>query len=209
MANTSAKLLRINLSNRKVTTEPIPDQIRTDFIGGRGLGIKYLYDELPPGADPLGEQNKLLLVTGPLAGTNAQAVSRWMAITKSPLTGAYARSVAGADFGAWLKFAGYDLIIVEGKASKPVYIHLTADSCQIHDATEIWGKDTVITQKWLRQQHGKDTRTACIGQAGENLVRYAAIVSARRTAGRCGTCIVTLQIMMEWSAAMSLNLLSR
>jgi len=182
-----AKLLRVNLSNRKITTEPIPQQIRTDFIGGRGLGIKYLYDELPPGVDPLGVQNKLLLVSGPLAGTNAQAVARWMAITKSPLTGAYARSVAGADFGAWLKFAGYDLIIVEGRAAKPAYIHLTADSCQIHDAAEIWGKDTVITQKWLSQQHGKDTRTACIGQAGENLVRYAAIVSARRTAGRCGT----------------------
>lgn len=180
-------LLRVNLSTGEIKKEPIAEQVRMDFVGGRGLGVSYLYNELTPGADPLGEQNKLILVTGVLAGTNAQAVSRWMAITKSPLTGAFARSVAGADFGAWLKFAGYDLIIIEGKATKPVYISLTTDSCQIHDAAEIWGKDTVITQEWLRQHHGKDTRIACIGPAGEKLVRYAAIVTDRRTAARCGT----------------------
>ena len=84
------RLLRVNLSTGEVRKEPIAEQIRMDFIGGRGLGASYLYNELTPGADPLGEQNKLILVTGVLAGTNAQAVSRWMAITKSPLTGAFA-----------------------------------------------------------------------------------------------------------------------
>jgi len=158
-----------------------------DFIGGRGYGIRYLYQELAPGVEPLGEQNKLIMLNGPLAGNTAQAVSRWMSITKSPLTGAFARSVCGADFGAWLKFAGYEFIIIEGKAEKPVYVHLTRDGCQILDAGKIWGKDTREAQQWLVQQHGRDTRMACIGPAGERLVKYAAIVSDRRTAGRCGT----------------------
>jgi aldehyde:ferredoxin oxidoreductase len=161
--------------------------VASDFIGGRGYGIRYLYDELSPGVDPLGEQNKLIMLSGPLAGTSAIAVSRWMAVTKSPLTGGYARSVCGADFGAWLRFVDYDFLILEGKADKPVYIHLTEDGCQILDAGDIWGKDTKVTQTWLEEQHGKKTRTACIGPAGEKLVRYAAIVSDRRTAGRCGT----------------------
>ena len=187
MASNTGKLLRVNLSSGKVSTESVPESVAADYIGGRGYGVRYLYQELTPGTDPLGEENKLLMLNGPLAGTMAQAVSRWMVCTKSPLTGAFARSVCGADFGAWLKFAGYEIIIVEGKAEKPVYVHLAPDGCQILDAGEIWGKDTKETQAWLDKQHGKNTRTACIGPAGENLVKYAAIVSDRRTAGRCGT----------------------
>ncbi|MFC1992071.1 aldehyde ferredoxin oxidoreductase family protein, partial [Chloroflexota bacterium] len=131
--------------------------------------------------------NKLILLNGPLAGTSAQASSRWMACTRSPLTDAFARSVGGADFGAWLKFAGYEFIIIEGKAEKPVYLHLTREGAQIHDADEIWGQDTKVTQQWLEQRYGRNTRTVCIGPGGERLVKYAAIVSGRRTAGRCGT----------------------
>ncbi len=187
MAVNTGKILRINLSSGKTSQEIVPEQIATDFIGGRGYGIRYLWDELKPGVDPLSAENKLFLITGPLSGTPAQALSRWMAVTKSPLTGAFARSVCGADFGAWLKFAGYEMIILEGKADKPVYIHISEDGCRIEKATEIWGKDTKLTQEWLTAKHGKDTRTACIGPAGERLVRFAAIVSERRTAGRCGT----------------------
>jgi aldehyde:ferredoxin oxidoreductase len=187
MALNTGKILRVNLSSGKISTEVVPEKIAEDFVGGRGYGIRYLYDEITPGTDPLGEKNKLLILTGPLAGTTAQAVSRWMVCTRSPQTGAFARSVCGADFGAWLKFTGYEIIIVEGKADKPVYLHLTPESCQIMDARDIWGKDTRVTQEWLNNQHGKNTRTACIGPAGENLVKYAAVVSDRRTAGRCGT----------------------
>ncbi|MBW1801124.1 MAG: hypothetical protein JRJ85_10400, partial [Deltaproteobacteria bacterium] len=187
MALNTGKFLRINLTTGKASTEPVPESVATDFIGGRGYGIRYLYDELDPGVDPLGEQNKLLLLAGPLAGTSAIAVSRWMACTLSPLTGGYARSVCGADFGAWLRFIDYDFLIIEGKSDKPVYIHLTEDGCDIRDAGEIWGRETKETQSWLVEKHGKKTRTACIGPAGEKLVRYAAIVSDRRTAGRCGT----------------------
>ena len=187
MALNTGRLLRINLSSGKTATESVPEKIARDFVGGRGYGIKYLYDELAPNVDPLGEDNKLIILNGVLAGTSAQAVSRWMVCTKSPLTGAFARSVCGADFGAWLKFAGYDFIIIEGKAKKPVYIHMTKDSCQILDASELWGKDTKETQEWLKEHHGNNSRAACIGPAGEKLVKYAGIFSDRRTAGRCGT----------------------
>ncbi len=187
MTTNTGKFLRINLSNGETTTESVDEQVAIDFIGGRGYGIRYLYKELTPNTDPLGEHNKLILLNGPLAGTSALAVSRWMAITRSPLTGAFARAVGGADFGAWLKFAGYEFIIVEGKAEKPVYIHITNDSCRIHDASELWGKDTRETQKRLRQLYGKSTRAACIGPAGERLVKYTGIFSDRRSAGRCGT----------------------
>jgi aldehyde:ferredoxin oxidoreductase len=187
MAVITGRILRVNLSSGNISTEVVPEAIANDFIGGRGYGIRYLYEELAPGIDPLGEQNKLMIVTGPLAGSSALAVSRWMACTKSPLTGAFARSVCGADFGAWLKWTGYEMIIFEGKATRPVYLHLTNEGCRIEDAAEMWGKDTKETQEWLVQRLGKDTRSACIGPAGENLVKYAAIVSGRRTAGRCGT----------------------
>ncbi|MBN1161121.1 MAG: aldehyde ferredoxin oxidoreductase family protein [Dehalococcoidales bacterium] len=183
----TGKILRINLSTGKVSRESVPESTAAEFIGARGYGVKYLYDEIAPGTDPLGEKNKVIMLAGPLAGTMAQAVSRWIVCTRSPLTGAFARSVCGADFGAWMRFADLEIIIIEGKVDKPSYIHITPDGCKILSAKEIWGKDTRETQAWLNSQHGKDTRTACIGPAGENLVKYAAIVSDRRTAGRCGT----------------------
>jgi aldehyde:ferredoxin oxidoreductase len=179
-------VLRVNLTRRTAEVETVPLELHELLIGGRGFGVAYLYRELPPQADPLGEENRLMFLAGPLAGTQAQSVSRWMVCTKSPLTGGYARSVAGADFAAWLRFAGYDAVLVEGKAATPVYLHLTGDGCNIIDAKELWGKETPKTQDMLRQRHGNKTRVACIGPAGERLVRYAAIVSGRRTASRCG-----------------------
>jgi aldehyde:ferredoxin oxidoreductase len=186
MKGYAGRFLRVNLSAGTMVNEPLPLQVALNFIAGRGFGIKYLYDELTSNVDPLGEHNKLVLVTGVLTGTQAQSVSRWVACTKSPLTGCYARSCCGGDFGAWMKFAGYDFILIEGKAEKPVYLYVTMDACRIEDARELWGKDTEQTQEWLKQRYGKATRTACIGPAAENLVKYAAIVSGRRTASRCG-----------------------
>ncbi|MGD0918731.1 MAG: aldehyde ferredoxin oxidoreductase family protein [Thermodesulfobacteriota bacterium] len=180
------RVLRVNLTRRTSEVETVPPELCELFIGGRGFGVAYLYREQPPHADPLGEENRLMFLAGPLAGTQAQSVSRWMVCTRSPLTGGYARSVAGADFAAWLRFAGYDAVLVEGRSQTPVYLHLTADGCKIEDASELWGKETPKTQDMLRQRHGDKTRVACIGPAGERLVRYAAIVSGRRTASRCG-----------------------
>ncbi len=179
-------LLRVNLSARTWATEAIPSELCELFIGGRGLGAAMLYREQPPLADPLGEENRLIFLAGPLAGTQAQSASRWMICTKSPLTGGYARSVGGSDFGAWLRFAGFEAIIIEGKAEKPLYIHLTSDGCELLDAEGIWGQDTAKAQEMILQRHGEGTRIACIGPAGERLVRYSAVVSGRRTAARCG-----------------------
>jgi aldehyde:ferredoxin oxidoreductase len=186
MKGYAGKFLRVDLSSGKITNEPLPLSIAKDFVGGLGFGIKYLYDELQSSVDPLGEQNKLLLLPGVLAGTQVQGMARWLAITKSPLTGCFARACCGGNFGAWIKFAGYDFIIIEGKADRPVYLYIDSEGAQIRDARELWGKDTVYTQDWLSRQHGDGVRTACIGIAGENLVRYAAIVNGRRTASRCG-----------------------
>ena len=181
------RLLRVNLSNGAIKEEDIPKKIATDYVGGRGFCIKYLYDEVPVNTDPLGKQNKLLIGTGPLAGTSAQSLSKWVVVTKSPLTNTFTRSYGGGDFGAWLKWAGFELVIFEGKAAKPVYLHIKNGKFEIHDASAIWGKTTNQTQEYLEKQHGAKARTICIGPAAEKMVRYAGIFSGRRAAGRGGT----------------------
>jgi aldehyde:ferredoxin oxidoreductase len=186
MSTYTGQFLRLNLTTGTIKAEPIPEQVKRDFVGGRGLGIKYLYDELTPGIEPLGAENKLLLLTGPLGGTAAQGFSKWVAMTKSPLTGCVGRALGGGDFGAYLKFAGFDFIIIEGQARKPIYIYLEGDRAEILDAGDLWGLDTQETQQKLQEKHGPKTQIACIGPAGEQLVRYATITHGRRTASRCG-----------------------
>jgi aldehyde:ferredoxin oxidoreductase len=180
------KYIKINLSTGKVSTEAVEERAIRDFVGGRGFGAYHLMKELKAGTEPLSPDNKLFFHSGPLAGGPAQSTSRWMVVTKSPLTGGFARAVGGSDFGAWIHFAGYSFIEVEGAADEPAYIYLTPDSCQILDARDIWGKDVDETQEILRTKHGKNTRCAVIGVAGEKLVRFASIFSARRSASRCG-----------------------
>jgi aldehyde:ferredoxin oxidoreductase len=181
------KLLRINLSKREATEESIENSVIKDFVGGRGFGIEYLYRELRPGIDPLSPDNILLLVPGILGGTNAPGFSRWMAMTKSPLTGAYIRSVSGGSFGAAIKNRGYDFIALHGKADKPTYVYLGKDGVEFMDAADLWGLDTFDTQDKLWARYGKSrTHTACIGPAGENLVRFAAIINEKRAAARGG-----------------------
>ena len=186
MSTYTSQFLRVNLTTGAIRAEPIPEQVKKDFVGGRGFGIKYLYDELAPGIEPLGPENKLLLLTGPLGGTAAQGFSKWVAVTKSPLTGCVARALGGGDFGAYLKFAGFDFVIVEGQAEKPVYIYLEGGRADVLDAGDLWGLDTQETQQKLQEKHGPRTQVACIGPAGEKLVRYATITHGRRTASRCG-----------------------
>ncbi len=182
----TGKLLRVNLTTGKTSTEKIPEDIMRDFIGCRGFGIKYLYDELAPGIDPLSPDNKLFLLTGPLCGTTAQGCSKWMAVTKSPVTGGFFRSVGGGGWGPKLKSSGYDFLTVEGKAEKPSYIYIEDDTVEIYEAGPLWGLNTEEVQDQLRDKHGPKTQTACIGPAGEKLVMYAAIVCDRRTASRGG-----------------------
>lgn len=186
MATYTGRLLRIDLSSRSIREEPISTDVQRKFIGGRGFGIHYLFQENPPGIEPLGEENRLIFMPGLLAGSPAQGFGRWIVMTKSPLTGGLARSVGGGNFAAFIKFAGYDLIIVEGSAEKPSYVLMHENGVEVRDAEELWGLDTALTQKALASKHGSRTQTACIGPAGEKLVRFAAITHGTRTASRCG-----------------------
>jgi len=136
----TGKLLRVNLSTGEIKTEQLDTDLARKFLGGRGLASKMLYDEIDPKVDPLSPENKIIFATGPLTGTNAPTGGRYMVITKGPLTGTIASSNSGGFFGAELKFAGYDMIILEGKADKPVYLSIHDDEVQLKDATQLWAR---------------------------------------------------------------------
>jgi aldehyde:ferredoxin oxidoreductase len=158
------------------------------YIGQRGLASKYLIEEIDPKTDPLGPANKLIFATGPLTGTPAATGGRYSVITKGPLTNAIACSNSGGYWGAELKFAGWDMIIFEGKAAKPVYVTIMDDKAEIHDASGLWGSSVWKTDEAIKKRHQDPMmHVAAIGVAGENQVLYAAVVNdLHRAAGRSG-----------------------
>lgn len=181
------KILRVNLSTGRIFKEDLNPGLARDFIGARGLGAKFLFDEVDPKVDPLSPENKLIFATGPLTGTGAPAGGRYMVVTKSPLTGAIANSNAGGYFPAELKFTGYDVVIVEGKSRKPVYLWIKNEEVEIRDASELWGKSTIETEDIVRANTEEYAKVACIGPAGENLVKFANVIHDKgRAAGRSG-----------------------
>jgi len=180
------KVLRVNLTKCKVSVEDLDLEVAKNFIGGRGLGAKFLFDEIDPKIDPFDSQNKLIFATGPLTSTGAPASNRYMVVTKAPLTGAIANSSCGGSFGSELKFAGYDLIIFEGKSTNPVYLWIENERIEIRDAGKLWGRSTSETEEMIRTETNEYAKIACIGPAGENLVRFANIMDGGRAAGRSG-----------------------
>ncbi len=181
------KLLRVDLTKGEWKTEELDRDLAQKFIGGRGLGSKILFDEIDPRIDPFSPDNKLIMATGPLTGTSASAAGRYMAITKSPLTGTIACSNSGGHFGAELKFSGFDLIIIEGKAKEPVYLYVEDGKVDIKHATHLWGKTTHEATDQILAETDMDAKVACIGPAGERLVRFACIINDKhRAAGRSG-----------------------
>jgi len=182
----AGKLLRIDLSDKGYWEEEIPDKYYSEFISARGLSDRYLYHELEPEIDPLSPQNKIILSIGVLGGTGVQGFSKWAVSSKSPLTGTIFRSITGGNFGVWMKYAGYDLIIVQGRAENFSYIHIDEDGVHFLDAEDLLGLDPRQVQKVLMDKHGAKTESACIGIAGERLIRYAVITSGERTASRGG-----------------------
>lgn len=182
------KVLRVDLTNGTTSTEPLNMDWADQYLGQRGLASKYLVEEVDPKADPLGPDNKLLMATGPLTGTCASTGGRYSVITKGPLTGAIACSNSGGYFGAEMKFAGYDMIILEGVSPKPVYLTVFDDDVQIRDASEIWGKSVWDADKWIKSAHQDPMiHVATIGVSGENKVLYSCIVNdLHRAAGRSG-----------------------
>lgn len=180
-------ILRVNLATGNIKTEPIPDELVRKYIGGRGLSAKILYDELDPKVDPLSPDNKLIFATGPLTGTNAPSGGRYEVSCKSPLTGTITGANSGGQWGAHLRMAGVDMIIFEGKAEKPVYLQITDGEYELKSAEKLWGLDTHKTTDTLQSELGKDYRIACIGPAGEKLVRMACIINDKhRAPGRGG-----------------------
>lgn len=183
----TGSILRIDLTQREITQENLDPEIAKDYIGGRGLGIYYMSREVEPTCDPLSAANKLIMATGPLTGTRAPTGARYMVMTKSPLTGAITCSNAGGHFPTELKRAGHDAIIIEGRASAPVYIWINDNQVDIRPATHIWGKTTHQTDDILRAETDSKAKTSVIGPAGEKGVLFASIMNDRdRAAGRSG-----------------------
>ncbi len=181
------KVLRVNLSTGKVSTEPLDLDRAKDYLGARGLGTKYFCDEVDPKVDPLSPENKLIFAPGPLTGTYAPSGGRYNVCTKGPLNGTIAASNSGGTWGPELKFAGYDMLIVEGKAPKPVYLWIKDAAVEIRDAGHLWGKIVPDTQDAICAETDADAKVACIGPAGENQVLFAAIMNdMHRAAGRSG-----------------------
>lgn len=182
------KILRVNLSTGKISVEEFGEEFVKKWLGARGFAIHYLLKEMDPKIDAFSEENKLIFSTGALTGTVAPTGGRYMVITKSPLTGFIAMANSGGFFGAELKMAGWDMIIVEGKSEKPVYLRIEDEKVELRDATHVWGKRVSETEKILRKEFGdKHVQIASIGPAGENLVRFSAIMNnGHRAAARGG-----------------------
>jgi aldehyde:ferredoxin oxidoreductase len=181
------KILRIDLSKQKITTEDLQDEIAESFIGGVGFCTQILYKETSPKTNSLAPENRLVFAVGPLTATAWPEAGRYEVGGKSPLTDILGGANSGGNFGPQIKKAGYDAIILQGKAAKPVYVSIEDDETKILNADHLWGKDTAETMNTLKQDIGQKTEIACIGQGGENLVRYAGIVTDEfRLAARSG-----------------------
>jgi aldehyde:ferredoxin oxidoreductase len=180
-------VLRVNLTDMTAKKEKLPLKVAEDFIGGAGFGIKYLYDEVKAGVDPLGPENKLFFAPGPFTGTTVPCSSRIAVTSKSPLTNAVGMCLSGGFFPAELKHAGYDMVIVEGRAEKPTTLWIKDGEVRFRDASNIWGTQTSDCQQIIRDAlRDQEVRVACIGPAGERLSKIACIINERRAAGRKG-----------------------
>jgi aldehyde:ferredoxin oxidoreductase len=184
----TGKILRVNLANGNCTPEPLNMKWARDYLGQRGLATKYFTEEVDPKVDPLSPANKIIWATGPLTGTMASTGGRYSVITKGALTGAIACSNSGGYWGAELKMAGWDMIVFEGKAPKPVYLFIDNDTAQLLDAGWLWGKSVWETEPAIKAKHqDPQIRVSSIGRAGETGCMYAAVINdLHRAAGRSG-----------------------
>ncbi len=181
------RLLHVDLGRGELTAERPDEALLRSFIGGYGLGARILYECMPAGADPLGPDNILGFVTGPLTGTPALLSGRFCVVGKSPLTGTWGDANSGGKFGPGLKFAGYDALFVSGVSEEPVYLLIEEGQATLRSAEDLWGLDCIETEEMLKERHGKGTEVACIGPPGERLALISCIITDRgRAAGRSG-----------------------
>jgi aldehyde:ferredoxin oxidoreductase len=179
----TGNILRINLTSKTVKKETYTEDFAKTWVGGRGFAIKILYDELKPGIDPLGPDNKFIVAVGPIAGIPAPNTGKTVVAAKSPLTGGYGDGNLGTRITEHLRRCGYDVLIVEGKAATPSYIALEEDAVSILPADEIWGQGTYATHDWLYKKYGRAAGVLSIGQAGETMSLYAVVRSLEGRAG--------------------------
>ncbi|MEW6142545.1 MAG: aldehyde ferredoxin oxidoreductase family protein [Chloroflexota bacterium] len=183
----SGRILRVNLTTETIVNEPLSQTLIDNFIGGAGTASKILFDEVPPKTEPLGPHNKLIFMTGPFGGTPVPAGSRFEVVFKSPQTNAYGEANSGGRWGAELKFAGFDGLIIEGSSSSPKVLVLTSDSASLQNAGHLWGQDVLKAEQSLTKELGGGFRFISIGPAGENLVAFAALINdGGRSAARTG-----------------------
>ncbi len=181
------QILRVNLTDATIKKEKLDSVLLRNYIGARGLGSKLFMDEVNPQVDPLSPENKIIFMTGPLTGTLAASGGRYNVVTRGPLNGTIAASNSGGSFGPELKYAGYDGIIFEGKAEKPVYLWINNAEVELRSAEELWGRNVPETTDMIKQATHEEAKVACIGPAGEKLVKFACIMNEyNRAAGRSG-----------------------
>lgn len=181
------RVLRVDLTRGTIEPEDLRMDWAQKYIGGAGLATRYLYEETPAGVDPLGSENKLIFMTGPLTGTSSASASRYSVVAKSPLTNIWGHGNSGGSFGPALKRSGYDGLILEGISPKPVYLEVVDGKAELRDAGELWGQTVPVTEEKIQAGAERKMTIASIGPGGENLVRYAAIMNNKhRAVGRCG-----------------------
>jgi aldehyde:ferredoxin oxidoreductase len=182
------KILFVELSEGKIEELKLSEETYRKFIGGTGLGARFLYEKMKPGSDPLGEENVLGFVTGPLTGTSAPGSGRFTVVCKSPLTNAWADSNSGGYWGPELKYAGYDAVFIKGSAKRPVSLHIVEGKAELKDASHLWRKNTRDTEETLKKEIGDEkVKVACIGPSGESKSLISGIVNEDgRIAARSG-----------------------
>jgi aldehyde:ferredoxin oxidoreductase len=183
----TGKILRVDLTHARYEVEHLAVETAKNFIGGAGFAIKTLYDEVPENTDALGPENKLIFAVGPFTGTSVPCASRMAVATKSPLTQAVGMALSGGYLPVEMKFSGYDMIIIEGKAESPTYLWISDDKVRFKKADKMWGSQTSDCQQMIKNDlNDQNIRIACIGPAGEKLCNFAAIINERRAFGRKG-----------------------
>lgn len=182
------KILRVDLSAGEMRDEPLNEEYARAFVGGSGLAARIIYDMIDGDTDPLGPENPLVFMTGPLVGTAMPSAGRCSVCALSPLTSIWGEANTGGFFGPELRFAGYDGVVITGQAKKPVWLSIVNGRAELHDAADLWGSDSYAVQEQVRQAMGEPkARVACIGAGGENLVKMASVMNDRgRAAGRTG-----------------------
>jgi len=183
ITGTSNRILEVDLSTKSFSVYNVTEEELRLYLGGKGLGLKLLYDRMKPGIDPLSEENMIAIATGAFMGTGAPCSGRFAAVTKSPLTGIMTSCSCGGPFGMALKTSGWDGMIIKGKAKNPTYLYVDSKGVEFRDAKKLWGKDTQTTQEEILKDAGG---AMAIGPAGENLVRFANVASGHRFLGRGG-----------------------